>query len=60
MTFTKAGSFEHVIYSWVHAVYANSGINNMLKWANIIETGASNVEFGSYDDAWYTEYSGTT
>ncbi len=51
--------FVHIIYSWA-GVYARSRINNMLKWAKIIETGASSVELGSYDRALYTEYNGTT
>ena len=44
----------------LQAVHTSSRINNMLKWANIIEPGASNLELDSFDDAWYTEYKGTT
>ena len=42
------------------AVHARSGINNMIRWTNIIETGASNMELGAYDGAWYAENNGIT
>ena len=40
-------------------VPAFSRINNMLKWANLVEIHAGNIKLGSRDGVWYTEYNDT-
>ena len=45
---------------WRSSGPVKTRINNMLKSANIIETGASIEKLNSYDGAWYTEYIGPT
>ena len=44
--------------SKLHAVQISSGINNMVKYACYVETGAGKVQLGSYDGASYTGYDG--
>ena len=40
-------------------VQVHSRINNMLKKVNLVETGGSNLELWSFDDALYAEPNGT-
>ena len=40
----------------LHTGQASSEINDMLKWANFVENGASTMRSSSYDGAWYAEH----
>ena len=54
---------EGFLLSWFLpklAVQASSRINSMLRYASILNTGARNVNFSSYDGAKYAEQNGTT
>ena len=54
--FAKVNSFRHIyiFLSWsaLVAVPISSRIKSMLKYANLLESGASNAESGSFSGSW--------
>ncbi len=64
MVFCQRGLVEvcylFLNYHALPAVHGSSRINNMLKQAHFVETGANEVKVGSCDGAWNTEHNSTT
>ena len=59
--FCCVGFFEHASYSWWSALWqCISRINNMFKWNNCVENGASSVRLDLYGSTWYSEHNGNT